>query len=116
MSRIDDRIRARLQMQIVLRGIAVLLFAAGAVVCLLWIVSPIFEAAFGWGRPSNSPSLCFMLRNTIGMAALGVSLILPGIALLKGCDWLSELWVPLKPDGGLGERGESHADANTVSE
>lgn len=98
MSRVDDRIRARLQMQVVLRGIAVLMIGAGITLCLLWFVGPIVEAILR-DRNRSGPTLGFLLRSTSGVVSLGLCLLLPGILLLLGAGWLSRIWVPMK---GLG--------------
>lgn len=98
MSRVDDRIRARLQMQIVLRGIAVLMIGAGIALCLLWIVGPIVEVILR-GPNHSGPSLGFTLTNTSGVLSLGLCLAVPGFLLLPAAGWLSEQWVPLKGPG-----------------
>jgi len=98
MSRVDDRIRARLHMQIVLRSIAVLLIAVGAALCLLWFVGPIVEAMLR-GPNHSGPSFGWVLRDTSGVLSLGLCLVFPGMVLLPAAGWLSKRWVPLK---GLG--------------
>lgn len=95
MSRIDDRIRARLQMQIVLRGIAVLMIGAGLALCLLWLVGPMLESLLR-DPDHRGPSLGFTLTNTSGVLSLGLCLAVPGFLLLPAAGWLSEHWVPLR--------------------
>lgn len=103
MSRVDDRIRARLQMQIVLRGIAV-----SVALCLLWLVGPIVEAtARGQYRANHSgPSLGIALKNTSGVLSLGLCLAIPGLLLLPAAGWLSGKWGPLKSLGLCPDCGE----------
>lgn len=98
MSRIDDRIRARLHMQIVLRGIAVLMIGAGVAISLLWLVGPIVDAIFR-GSNHSGPSLETTLRRTGGVLSLGLCVGVPGFLLLLATGWLSRTWVPMK---GLG--------------
>jgi hypothetical protein len=95
MSRVDDRIRARLHMQIVLRGIAVLLICAGTALCLLWFVGPIVQSLLR-GANHSGPSFGSVLQNTSGVVSLGLCLMLPGVLLLLSASWLSEHWVPLR--------------------
>jgi hypothetical protein len=82
-------------MQIVLRGIAVLMIAVGVALCLLWIVGPTIEAVLR-GPNHSGLSLGFTLQNTTGVLSLGLCLALPGILLLLGTNWLSVRWMPLK--------------------
>jgi len=98
MSRVDDRIRARLQMQIVLRAMAVLMIAVGAALCLLWLVGPIVEAMLR-GPNHSGPSFGWVLKDTSGVLSLGLCLAVPGFLLLPAAGWLSKHWVPMK---GLG--------------
>lgn len=95
MSRLDDRIRARLHMQIVLRGIAVLLIAVGTALCLLWLVGPTVEAMLR-GPNHSGPSFGWVLKDTSGVLSLGICLVFPGVMLLPASGWLSEHWVPLR--------------------
>jgi hypothetical protein len=82
-------------MQVVLRGIAVLMIGAGVSLCLLWFVGPIVEAILR-DRSRSGPSFGFTLSNTSGVLSLGLCLAVPGFLLLPAAGWLSRTWVPMK--------------------
>lgn len=97
MSRIDDRIRARLHMQIVLRGIASLMICAGLAVCVLWLIGPFVEMILrGHGYTGTVNG---RLKANNAVLTLGLSIVAPGILLLFATEWLSERWMPLRHHG-----------------
>jgi len=99
MSRVDDRIRARLQMQIVLSAIAVVAMVVGVALVLAWLLWPTIEGLLRPSHEIRAPSTGWMMRDRVVLLSFGLGAFVPGLVLLKMADWLASRWLPTRHHG-----------------